>query len=131
MQFLFNLHSIVRWVLLGAGILIALKFAASWLRRDAYAGLDRGLTAAFSGVMDLQALLGSVYLIWNGLAGAGFPRYRLEHAFLMILAAIIAHLPARWQETKSPLRFRNTFFAFLGAILLIVASVGLLPGNRW
>jgi hypothetical protein len=131
MDILFSIHSILRWVLLVEGVLVVVKFAANWLRQDPYSGLDRTLTAAFSGLMDLQALLGIFYLLWDGLAGASFPRFRLEHAFLMIVAAVLTHLPGRWQDADAPVRFRNTAFTFLISLILIVVGVSLLPGNRW
>ena len=131
MQILFSVHSILRWVLLVTGVLVVVKFTANWLRKDPYSGLDRGLAAAFSGLMDVQAFLGIVYLLWNGLAGASFPRFRLEHAFLMIAAAVLTHLPGRWQDSIAPIRFRNTALTFLVSLLLTVVGVSLLPGNRW
>jgi hypothetical protein len=42
--------------------------------------------------MDLQATLGLVLFIWSGIAGAGFPVFRIEHAITMIIAAVVAHL---------------------------------------
>ena len=81
--------------------------------------------------MDLQVLIGLVYLIWSGLAVYGFPRYRLEHAFIMILAAVVAHLPARWKSLGDTKRFRNSFLALVVVGVLIYLGVALLPGAHW
>ena len=83
MDLVLMLHSMVRWLVLLAAVAAIVKFAVGWRRGGAFSGLDRGLSLGFSGLLDLQALLGLIVLIGGGLAGAGFPRYRLEHAVTM------------------------------------------------
>jgi hypothetical protein len=46
---------------------------------------------------DLQAHLASSLFIWSGIAGAGFPMFRIEHAITMIIAAAVAHLHVLWK----------------------------------
>jgi len=79
--------------------------------------------------MDLQLLMGIIFLVWNGLAGAGFPLYRIEHGVMMLLAAITAHVPMRWRAAPAPVRFRNSLFAVVGALLLVILGVFILPGG--
>ena len=131
MNIIFIIHSHFRWVVLLVAVIAAVKFAIGWLRGGAFKGMDRGLAAGFSGVMDLQATLGIINLLWLGFSadGGGFTRYRLEHAFIMILAAVLGHLPARWKNAADSVRFRNTLFCILGALLLIYIGVAMLPGG--
>jgi hypothetical protein len=129
--FLFTLHSIVRWVLVVVAVGAVIKFALGLIRKSEYSKLDNGLIAGFSGLMDLQVLLGLIYLIWSGVAFAGFPRYRLEHTFVMILAVVVAHLPARWKNKPGSVRYRNGLLALAGALVLVVIGVGLLGWSRW
>jgi multisubunit Na+/H+ antiporter MnhB subunit len=79
--------------------------------------------------MDLQVTLGIILLVWSGLAGAGFPMFRIEHATTMIIAAVLGHLPARWKTAADSVRFRNTLFCILGALLLVYVGVMRLPGG--
>jgi len=79
--------------------------------------------------MDLQALFGIIFLLWNGFTGTGFPIYRIEHGVAMILAAVVAHLPARWKNAVPQIRFRNSLFAVIGSILLVIAGLMVLPGG--
>src|SRR5512139_2805630 len=113
MNILLMIHSILRWVILLVAVIAIVVFLVSWLRRSQLGGMDRGLMAGFSGLMDLQATLGIILLVWSGLAGIGFPRYRLEHALIMVLAAVVAHLSARWKNAEAPLRYRNYFLIIL------------------
>ncbi|MDP1546047.1 MAG: hypothetical protein Q8L87_08495 [Anaerolineales bacterium] len=122
-------HSHFRWIVLLAAVLAVVKFTVGWLRGSEFKGMDRGLAAAFSGVMDLQATLGFILFIWMGVTGLGFPMYRIEHAVTMIIAASIAHLPARWKNAADSIRFRNTLFCILGALLLVYLGVMRLPGG--
>lgn len=129
MEILFMAHSGLRWlILLIAGIAIV-KYLAGWLMRSPFKGMDRGLLAGFSGVMDLQATLGVILLLWNGFTGAGFPRYRLEHGLIMILAAVAAHLSARWKDADDPTRFRNNLFLIVAALVLVLIGIAVLPGG--
>jgi hypothetical protein len=80
-------------------------------------------------VVDLQVLLGIIYLLWSGFAGAGFPLYRLEHGVTMILAAVAAHFVGRGKNPSDAVRFRNSTFAILVTLLLIYAGVAVLPGG--
>ena len=129
MTILLIIHSYLRWLIVILAITAILKFAIGWLRGGAFKGMDRGLASGFSGLMDLQGTIGIVILVWSGLAGAGFPMTRIEHATTMILAMIVGHLPARWKNAADNIRFRNALFCILGALLLIYVGVMRLPGG--
>lgn len=129
MNILLMAHSGVRWLILLVAVIAIVKFALGWLQGSEFKGMDRGLASGFSGLMDLQVLLGIIFLLWNGFAGVGFPLFRIEHAISMILAAVVAHLPSRWKNLASKERFRNSLFAIIGSILLIVIGLTRLPGG--
>jgi len=129
MTILLMLHSILRWLILLTAAIAVVKFALGWLQGGQFKGMDRGLASGFSGLMDLQAVLGIILLLWTGFTGAGFPMYRIEHGVTMIVAAIVAHLPARWKNTEDKTRFRNTLFVTIGVVALILAGISSLPGG--
>jgi hypothetical protein len=130
MPTLLMIHSIVRWLIVLAGLAALIKFAIGWSRGGTFAAMDRGLAAGFSGLMDLQVTLGLILLLWNGLVdGAGFPRHRLEHTGVMIVAAILGHLHTRWKKADDTTRFKYEFLLILGALVLVFAGVAALPGG--
>jgi hypothetical protein len=129
MSVLLTIHSFVRWLIVIVAIISVVKFAIGWLRGGAFQGMDRGLTSGFSGLIDLQVTLGLVYMIWNGLAVEGFPAFRIEHAITMIIAAVVAHLPARWKNVEDKTRFRNSLFIVLDVLIIIFIGVVRLPKN--
>ena len=129
MSILLMIHSILRWVILLVAIIALIKFLIGWLRSSNFHPEDRGLMAGFSGLMDLQATIGIVLLLWGGFTTLGFPRYRLEHGLIMILAAVVAHLSARWKNADDTVRFRNYLFLILASLVLVLIGISVLPGG--
>jgi hypothetical protein len=129
MGFLLMIHSLVRWLIVITAVAAIVKFALGWLQGGSFQKIDRILASAFSGLLDLQVTLGIIYLIWDGVAKTGFPMFRIEHGFTMILAAVVGHLPARWKNAAGKSHFRNTLLCVLGALVLIYLGVVRLPGG--
>jgi|JFJP01.1.fsa_nt_gi hypothetical protein len=127
MALLLSIHSHLRWLILIVALIAVVKFAVGWLRGGTYKGMDRGLASGFSGLMDLQAMLGLIFLVWNGLAGAGFPMFRIEHAVTMTVAAVVAHLHVMWKTADDKKRFRNTLFIVLDTLIIVFIGVTRLP----
>lgn len=129
MNILLMAHSGIRWlVLLVAAIAIA-KFFIGWLSRGPFKGVDRGLMAGFSGLMDLQVALGIIFLLWSGFSGAGFPGYRIAHTVIMVIATALAHMSARWKTADDATLFRNNVFVIAGALILVLIGISILPGG--
>lgn len=129
MNILLMIHSIIRWVILLVALVAIVVFLFGWLSRRRYQGMHRGLMSAFSGLMDLQATLGIILLLWGGFTGIGFPTYRIEHGLIMILAAVTAHLSARWKNAEDALRFRNNLFLIIASLILVLIGISVLPGS--
>ncbi len=127
MDILLALHSIIRWIIIVVAALAIIKFAIGWAGNHSFTGMDRGLASGFSGLMDLQVLLGLIYFIWNGMAGTGFPLYRILHMIIMILAAVAAHIPARLKNLNDKLRFQFSAMIIIGVLVLIVIGISVLP----
>ncbi|MBA3533843.1 MAG: hypothetical protein H0T73_18145 [Ardenticatenales bacterium] len=124
-----GLHSIVRWLVVLLAIGAVFKFAMGWLQKMEYKPMDRGLMSGFTGLMDLQLLLGIILLVGLG----SYTRYQMEHSVTMLLAVGLAHLPMRWRNSAlaDDLKFRNNLFVILGVIVLVLVAIAALPGNRW
>jgi hypothetical protein len=127
MGILLVIHSILRWVIVVVGLAAMLNSLVGWGRNSAFGKIDRGLTSAFSGLMDLQVTLGLLYFLITGFGGAGFPAFRIEHMATMLVAAVVAHTPGMFK--KAPNRHAVAFAAVLGAMILVVIGVALLPGG--
>jgi hypothetical protein len=125
--FLLKLHGGLRWVVALLGVIALARYAWGWARRAEYAGLDRGLLAALSGLLDLSFLLGLILLF--GLGG-GWPAWRVEHAVTMFLAVAVMHSSAMWRRSDdAPTKFRNNLLAVAATLVLIVVGVLRLRGG--
>ena len=129
MNVIARIHSLLPWAIMLVAALSIIRFALGWLRGLKFSGMDRGLNAAFSGLLDLQTMIGLIFFLWTGFAADFFPRYRFEHLGLMLLAAAAAHLPAMWKKKDDRTRFRNGLLSVLLALLLVYLGVTLLPGG--
>lgn len=127
MTFIFILHSFLRWIVLLVALVAVVKFAVGWARKTNVMKMDRALMSAFSGLLDLQVALGIVLLLMQG----DFSMPRIEHAITMIVAAVVAHLPMRWRNRVDTKVLRNNLIVVGIVIVLIVAGIASLPGNRW
>jgi len=128
MGFVLMLHSIMRWVIVVVGLFALVKFLVGWGRKSEITKMDRGLSAGFSGLIDLQVTLGFIVFFWNGLVdGAGFPFHRIEHMITMLVAAVLGHLPAILKKAEN--KYAVAFYGVMGALIVIVLGVYSLPGG--
>ena len=127
LRFVLGIHSLVRWIVVAVSLIALIWFALVWLRGLRNEKADRGLMAAFNGLIDLQILIGIIYILWSGFAGAGFPLYRLEHAVVMLTAAGVAHLSIRWRTADVKIRARNNVALIVGVLVIVFIGVALLP----
>ena len=127
LSFLLGLHSLLRWIIVAVSLIALIWFVLVWLRGVRNERADRGLMAAFSGLIDLQVLIGIIYIVWSGLAGVGFPRYRIEHGVIMIIAAGVSHLSIRWRKADVRNRARNNVALIVGVLVIVFIGVSVLP----
>ncbi|HEX6383151.1 MAG TPA: hypothetical protein VF177_00640 [Anaerolineae bacterium] len=127
MEFLLRLHGEIRWLVALVAIIAIVRYALALLQNQAYRSMDRGLMAGFTGLLDLNFLLGLILLF--GLGG-GFPAYRIEHAVTMLLAVIVAHASAAWRKSDNDARkFRNNLIVIGVALALVIVGVVRLRGG--
>lgn len=129
MTIVLTIHSLVRWAITLVALALIVRLGVGLARKLPFDKLAAGLTSAFTGLMDTQLLLGLLFFLVSGFGGTGFPRYRWEHATVMTLAVIVAHLPRLWKQAEDQVRTRNTLLAVTGSLVLIL--IGILPIGGW
>ena len=126
-DFLLTLHGEIRWLVALVAVVAIVKYGLGLWQKQSYGPMDRGLIAAFTGLLDLNFLLGLILLF--GLGG-GFPMHRIEHAVTMLLAVIVAHSSAAWCKSDDATRkFRNNLIVIVLALVLVVVGVIRLRGG--
>ncbi len=132
MSVLLTIHSITRWLVTLVAIGLIVRLVLGLIKKQPFDKTANALLGAFGGLMDTQMLLGVLFFVLDGLGKTGFPLFRWEHAATMLLAVIVAHLPAMWKKKADTVRTRNTLIAVIVALLLVFLGVSSLGGwVRW
>lgn len=115
---LFHAHSGLRYLVLLAGLASFGYSLIAAVRNRPWDRPGRILLAAFTGLLDLQVLIGLVLVfVW-----AFYPAL-WGHIVMMVLAALVAHLASRFNRKRPPER-RSQMTAALGAAGALVLIVG-------
>ncbi|HEV2130076.1 MAG TPA: hypothetical protein VGR27_03180 [Longimicrobiaceae bacterium] len=115
-SFLFHAHSGIRYLVLLAGAMAVLFFAAAWITRRPPDRAARVVMAVFAGVLDLQVLLGIVLVI----TGIFYPAL-IGHIVMMLLAVVFAHgFSIASRRSSSP---RRSSGLALGGVLLAMGAI--------
>ncbi len=132
------LHSLMRWVIVILAVLALVRAFSGWLGNKPWAALDDKVGLWFTISMDVQLLLGLVlYFVLSPLTKAalqdfgaamsstGLRYFAVEHAFLMLLAVILAHVGrARSRKAvEAVAKHRNAAIFFGLAILAVLAAI--------
>lgn len=131
MGFVLMLHSIVRWVIVAVAVIGVVRYALVLTGKLPGNKMDRGLMAGFTGLMDLNVLLGLIYLLWSGLSTPiGFPMERIEHAVTNVIAVVVAHVfAARAKKAADDKAMaRNNLLGIVISLVLVVAAVAVVGG---
>lgn len=119
MMFLFHAHSGLRYLVILVGLIALLAFAYSMITGKPIRAA-RGLTAAYTGVLDLQALLGIILIFTWPFYGA-----LMGHVTMMVVAVAVAHVASvrarRTSDERRALAFRLGGVAL--SLLLIVLGI--------
>lgn len=117
---LFYAHSGLRYLVLLAAI-VAIGYHFYGLRkRIAVDGTARGTAAAFTGLLDLQIVLGLIFMATGVYHGA-----LIGHIVLMLLAAGVAHMGGKLASRKPDAAdyYRIRVAAMSVALVLIVLGI--------
>ena len=125
MDFVLTLHSIVRWAAVLVGIVAVARYVLVMIGRAQSSGMDRGLMSGYTGLLDLNVLLGLILII-----GLGFTTQRIEHAVTNIIGVAVAHFFARRAKKleDAKLAARTNLLGVVISLAIIVVGVALVGG---
>ena len=141
-QTLLFLHSWGRWLVLLTGVLAVFRAYGGWTGNRPFTKADNGISAAFSGFMWLQVIVGlGLYFgdtrPWGlhglqvyGMKNAEARFFGMEHIAVMIIAAALAQV-GRIALKKAPadaLKHKKAFIYFGIALLLVLLMI---PWGIW
>lgn len=130
------LHNLNRWAILIVAIVLIARSIMGMQNRS-YSGTDRALSSAFTGLMDLQLLLGILLftvspfiqnLLSNMSAAMQNSQSRFfvaEHWIGMLVAVVLAHVGSiRVRRANSPVdKHRQTLIWYGLSLLLVLLAI--------
>jgi len=136
--FLLHLHSINRWLVLVAALLVLIQSLMGWMNRSPYTKGNNIVHAAFVGFIHLQLLTGLLlYFFYSPFTQQAFadfgaamknPSLRfwaVEHMMGMLVGTIIAQIgrTVSKKASRDELKHKRAFIYSLIAIIIIVVSI--------
>jgi hypothetical protein len=117
---LFYAHSGLRYLILLVGVAALVNFTLALRSERASNSTDRLLMAAFTGLLDLQLLLG-IGLVVSGIL---YPAL-IGHIAMMVLAAVVAHASSVIARKAADARRAHSMrlAGILGALVLILGGI--------
>jgi hypothetical protein len=141
-SFTLTLHSLVRWLVLIAGILAAGRAILGRLRQADWTGLDNRLGLLFMIGVDIQVLLGLLlYLFLSpataevftdfraAMADAGARFFAVDHVLLMMVAVALVHMGRALPKKVEPATQKHQRAAILFSLALIAILIAI-PWSR-
>ena len=136
-SFLLQIHSVLRWLVLLAGLVAVARLANGYTRQNAYAAADLKASRIFIGLLDVQFLLGLILYatspvirdaMKNMATAMQEPHTRFfvaEHPMMMFLALCVAHGASIWSKKSASdrVRFLRSAIGFALALGLILAGI--------
>ena len=125
MGFVLMLHSIVRWLVVIVAVVAVVRYALVMAGKAQSSGMDRGLMPGYTGLLDLNVLLGLILIV-----GLGFTAQNIEHAVTNIIGVAVAHFFAQRAKKleDAKLKARTSLLGVVISLLIIVVGVAFVGG---
>jgi hypothetical protein len=135
-------HSLLRWVVLAAGLVAFGRALAGMRGRRAWTAADDRAGQLFVGMLDLQLLIGiALYLVFSPITRAAFQDFgaamgnsmlrfwAVEHILGMVIAVALAHIGrVRTRRAMDPVRRHKLTAIFFGLALVAILATIPWPG---
>lgn len=129
-----HLHSLLRWLVLFAGIAAVVMYALGYVNKKAFSNNENRISLIFTSLMDSQLLIG-LYLYFakghfaNLTGGSAMSNpiirfFAVEHLFGMLVALVLVHIGrAASKKGEDATRFRKGLIYFGLALVIMLVSI--------
>jgi hypothetical protein len=118
-----EIHGILRWLILLVALAGIVRTAIGLARKEEFGKLDNGLSSGYSGMLDLQMLLGILQIILLLALKSGSIARLVLHPVVMFVVVVAGHLSAAFKKRESAVRFKVQLGIYLGSLVLIVLGL--------
>jgi len=130
MDFIVGLHSLVRWLVVIVAVIAVVRYALVLAGQAQSSGMDRGLMSGYTGLLDLNVLLGLIIIVGLSIGAGQVLMVWIEHAVTNIIGVAAAHFFAQRAKKveDAKLKARTNLLGVVSSILIIVVGVALIGG---
>jgi hypothetical protein len=130
MDVIVGVHSLVRWLVVVVALIAVVRYALVMAGRAPSSGMDRGLMSGYTGLLDLNVLLGLIIIVGLSINTGQVLTVWLEHAVTNIVGVVVAHVFAQRAKKveDAKLKARTNLLGVVISIAIIVVGVALIGG---
>lgn len=138
--FFLSIHNIMRWVVLIAGVITAVRALIGWFGKRPWESLDDRLGLIFTVSLDIQLLLGVLlYFVLSpittsalrdfggAMSNADSRFWAIEHITIMFIAVVLGHVGRALSRRASDSTKKHQ----RAAIFYTLAVLAILAGTPW
>ncbi len=132
MDFLVGLHSLIRWVVVVVAVIALVRYALALAGRAQPSRMDRGLMSGYTGLLDLNVLLGLIVIVSASISAGQLAIVWVEHGVTNIIGVAVAHIFARraQKQTDDKAVARLRLIGVVVSMAIIVVGVAIVDGWR-
>lgn len=119
-------HSLLRFVVLAVGVAVIGWAAYGAATNKPFEKPMRALGAAYAGLLDANIVVGLFLLVSDRYFQAGL----IGHIFLMVFAAVVAHIPNSVMKRRDPAERSHLPYVITTLVSLILMAVAILALGR-
>jgi hypothetical protein len=137
-QVILAIHNIVRWVVLILGVIVVIRGLVGWFGKREWSTMDRKLGVYFTSSIDVQLLVGLILYVFLSpittsafrdfgavMSNDGLRFFAIEHAVIMLLAVVFAHLGGVYSKRASASKDKYKMAAIWYGLALIAVLLGM------
>src|SRR5512143_3247535 len=95
MDFVVGVHGLVRWLVVIVAVVAVVRYLLVMTGRAQPSGMDRGLMSGYTGLLDLNVLLGLILIVGLSISAGQVSLLWIEHAVTNIVGVAVAHIFAQ------------------------------------
>jgi hypothetical protein len=125
-----GVHSLVRWLVVIMAVIAVIRYALVMSGRVQSSGMDRGLMSGYTGLLDLNVLLGLIIIVGLSISTGQVLLVWIEHAVTNVIGVVVAHFLAQRAKKieDARLKARTNLLGVVISIVIIVVGVALIGG---
>jgi hypothetical protein len=130
MNVIVGVHNLVRWLIVIVAVVAMVRYALVLAGRARSSGMDRGLASGYTGLLDLNVLLGLIIIVGLSISAGQVALGWLEHAVTNIVGVVVAHVFAQRakKQTDDKAAMRQRLTGVVVSILIIIVGVMVVGG---